>query len=158
VFVLPARMPRKRATPTGRRNTHPERDLQKSVVGMLRKIVPPDIPWTAVLHGVFLTHDKEQNMRRGKLLKDMGLNPGWADIQFIWKQRLIAIELKADGRLSDAQKDMSTLITLQGGVWKTCRSVEEVVDFLETLGMPLKKLMPAERAVLRAMALGGRLL
>lgn len=121
---------------------------------MMRKIVPPDIPWTAVLHGIFFTHDKEENMRRGKTLKDMGLNPGWPDIQLLWRGKLIVMELKAKGgALSDPQKDTRTLITAQQGLWKECRSVEEVVEFLEMIGIPLVKLAPAERAVLRAQAL-----
>lgn len=153
LWVMPARGKTRTTSPRTRRNTHPERDLQIAIVATLRKIVPPDIPWTAVLHGVFFTHDKTQNMRRGKLLKDMGLNPGWLDLQFLWKSKLIVIDIKAKGgTLSQPQKDMCALITLQGGIWKLCRTCEEVIDFLEMLGMPLVKLMPAERAVLRAQA------
>ncbi len=67
----------------------------------------------------------------------MGLRAGTPDIVLCWKGRLVGIELKAGrGRVSPAQVETHDAITLAGGVVTTCRTLDEVMDLLATLGVP----------------------
>ena len=67
----------------------------------------------------------------------MGLRAGTPDIVMCWKGRLVGIELKAGrGRMSPAQLEAHDAITLAGGAVTTCRTLDEVVAFLATLGVP----------------------
>ena len=67
----------------------------------------------------------------------MGLKAGTPDVVMCWKGRMVGIELKAGrGRLSPAQIETHDAITLAGGVVTTCRTLDEVMDLLATLGVP----------------------
>ena len=73
----------------------------------------------------------------------MGLKAGTPDLVLCWKGRLIGIELKAGrGRLSDPQIETHEAITLAGGVVATCRTLDEVIAFLATLGVPSRARAP----------------
>lgn len=80
-----------------------------------------------------------RDVRVAQKLKAEGVKPGVADIIIIWDGRCIAIELKAQkGRQSPAQKDWADALTLAGGCYKVCRSVDEVEEFLDAAGLPLR--------------------
>ena len=65
--------------------------------------------------------------------KRQGVRSGWVDIEVIYKGRFIGIELKTKkGRLSEAQKKCHDDIILAGGLVPVCRSLTEVMDFMET--------------------------
>jgi hypothetical protein len=114
---------------------------------MLRWMLPPEVPWTSIAHGVFIPGDREKAMRIGVRLKAMGLHPGWPDLHFIWRGRACYIELKSGQALSQAQKDVHPAIFAAGGIVRVCKREEDVVDFLTVLGVPLQaRLSPAERA------------
>ncbi len=88
----------------------------------------------------------------------MGVKAGVPDILLIFRGRPVLIEIKPGkaGSLSPVQKEIHTEIVLAGGVVTVIRSLEELVNFLEVLGIPLQaRLTPAERAVQRATALRG---
>jgi hypothetical protein len=149
MFVLPARTPRKRTDGDIKKRKQPERTLQKNVAAMLSRYLDPSIPWTAIRHGSYF---KDGDFR-GKLDKDMGLKRGWPDILIGWHKPIV-IELKAAGSLSQEQREIHQLLTLQGWFVHVCRSEAEVIGLLETLGVPMiQSVPPAERAVMRARAL-----
>jgi hypothetical protein len=65
--------------------------------------------------------------------KRLGVRKGWPDIEIIYRGRFIGIELKTKkGRVSEAQKKCHDDIILAGGVVTICRSLNEVIEFMET--------------------------
>lgn len=103
----------------------PEDRLQISVAGYLDLALPVGAVW------FHIANQRQTSARMGAKLKRMGVKPGVPDICVIWRGRVIFIELKTPtGRVSPAQKDMARWLTLAGAVVVTCRSVDEVSDFL----------------------------
>lgn len=82
------------------------------------------------------TRSRWENM----LLKAMGVKAGVGDILIAGgRPPLIWLELKSPtGRLSDPQKDWRDWCALVGIPWFLCRSLEDVVEALESLQIRLK--------------------
>jgi hypothetical protein len=144
LWVLPASHPKKRQ-PAGPRK-QPERSLQIRVATMLSWMLPPEVPWTSIAHGVFVPGKLGE--RIGGQLKAAGLHRGWPDLHFIWRNTACYIELKAGSSLSPEQRDVHARIKLAGGRVAVCKSEEDVIAFLDELGVTRNKvrLSPAERA------------
>ena len=71
--------------------------------------------------------------------KREGLKPGVSDIMILWNGRLICIELKTDkGRQSPEQKEWADSATCAGAAYYVARSVEQVEEFLDAAGVPLR--------------------
>lgn len=115
----------------------PEQSLQRTVADFLALCVPPPpigCWWTAVNPMPY------QSKAAAGISKAMGLRAGTPDLLMCWKGRLVGIELKTKGgRLNSVQRDAHEAITLSGGVVTTCRSLEEVADFLDVLGVPTRR-------------------
>ncbi len=149
LWSLPAGFKPKSAP--GKKRAQPERSLQIRVATMLSWMLPPEVPWTSIAHGVFISGDRMAAIRAGARLKAMGLHAGWPDIHFIFKGRACYLELKAGQGRSPEQKLVHSAIAAAGGVVCVCKSEEEVIGFLGTLGVPMQaRLMPADRAALNA--------
>jgi len=135
-FVLPAgfgKRPRKSGVP----RKHPEQSLQIQIASWLSWVLPDDVPWTAIGHG-------GGGLRRGQILKAMGLHAGWPDLILLVNKRAVFVELKTQsGALSPAQKAVHIAIAVAGGLVKTCRSIDELKAFLEVLGVPLRTEKPS---------------
>lgn len=114
---------------------HPtEEQIQATVASYLDRALPDDAVWWHTPNGSL------RHPAIAKKLRRAGVKKGVPDVVIIWNKRAIGIELKAKtGSLEDSQKTMHQRLTLAGAVvLPIARSVEEVHDFLETLGMPLK--------------------
>lgn len=109
-----------------------ERDLHAAVMGFLAVALPP--------HSANTTFPAGGGGRvRGAMLKKIGLDPGWPDIQIIYDGQYYGVELKNHvGRISDAQARAHEAIRDAGGCVCVCRSVREVELFLREHGIPLK--------------------
>ena len=71
--------------------------------------------------------------------KREGLKPGVSDIMILWGGRLICIELKTStGRQSPEQKEWADSATCAGAAYYVARSVEQVEEFLDAAGVPLR--------------------
>ena len=106
----------------------PEEALHRAVAQLLDAALPPDAVWCHVPNG------GARSKAEAGILKALGVKPGWPDIQIIWRKRVIMIELKpAKGYLSEAQKTMHGRLILAGAIVATCRSVEGVSAFLDTV-------------------------
>lgn len=93
----------------------------------------PDCIWWAVPNGGF------RDVRTASKLKAEGVKPGVSDIMVLWGGRLICIELKtAKGRQSPEQKEWADAATCAGAAYYVARSVEDVEEFLDTCGVPLR--------------------
>jgi len=103
----------------------------------------PDCIWWAVPNGGTFASRIDTNGKRVSVAaakaKREGLKPGVADVMVLWRGRLICIELKtAKGRQSPEQKNWAEAATCAGAVYYVARSVEEVEEFLDTCGVPLR--------------------
>jgi len=148
LWILPAHYQKTNARNANKKRAQPERSLQVRVATMLAWMLPPEVPWTAISPGVVNPSDRAKAARMGARLKAQGLHAGWPDLALIFHGRFVGIELKAGSSLSPVQRAVHQQITIAGGVVRTCRSEEEVVEFLDVLGVPRRnvRLSPAERA------------
>ena len=147
LWSLPAGYKSKKSRTSSTPRKQPERSLQTRIATMLSWMLPPEVPWTSIAHGVYVSGDPKQAARMGARLKAAGLHAGWPDLMLIFKSRPIFIEIKAGTYLSQPQKLVHTQIVAAGGIVRVCRSEDDVVELLEALGVPLRaRLSPAERA------------
>jgi hypothetical protein len=148
MFVLPARMSRKRAS-SSKPRAHPEQSLQIAIATYLARVLTAPTFFTAIGHG-------GGGKLRGAILKGMGMQAGVPDILIINRGKCLWIELKAGkGSLSSEQIAVHQWLVAAGCSVTVCRSIDDVRERLDVWGVPTieAKLPPAERAVLRAKAL-----
>lgn len=125
----------------------PEHNIQVGVAGFLEIALAgnTDVVWFAVPNGgirpgvtVHRNGEAKTFSKEGRKLKQEGVKSGVADLVFLWKSRMICIEMKNKGGYqSREQKEFEQSVILAGGVYTVCRSVKEVEAFLDTLGIPL---------------------
>jgi hypothetical protein len=126
-----------------------EHVLQCAVARYLDAIIDPlgDCLWWAVPNGgvrpgvVIGTNAKGEERRvskEGQKLRAEGQKPGVADIHILFRSRLICIEMKKrkpKTYQSQDQKDWELDATAAGALYIVCRSVQEVEDLLDTVGI-----------------------
>jgi len=82
-----------------------ESEIQIQIVELLKTVLKGDVLWTFFPAGE--AGGGRGGRVRGARLKRMGLQPGWPDLQFIYKGRYYGMEVKTKtGRLSTAQRRM----------------------------------------------------
>lgn len=116
------------------RRQSPEQALQIGVAEYLRWAFPAGcgVKWTAFPAG-------GGGRLRGAILKGMGLESGWPDLQFVWQGRYYGIELKWEKRRpSMAQIAVHTALRSQGCQIAVATSAEEVEQILRGWGMPVQ--------------------
>lgn len=112
----------------------PEETLHRAVATYLAVALPSRALWWSTAN----QRGTRSRWEMG-LLKALGVRPGIPDILVYFDGLLIGIELKAaKGRISEAQAVVSDLIVDNGGLWRCCRSVEDVEAALRNAGVPLK--------------------
>ena len=67
--------------------------------------------------------------------RKLGTKAGWPDIEIIWQGRAFFLEIKADSRQSDAQKDIQRDLTRAGAPYAVVRSVTEAEAALKQSGI-----------------------
>ena len=103
-----------------------EHVIQKQTFDALKLLLPDHAVALAIPNG-----DR-------KVTTTPGFLAGASDIHILWNKTAIYIEMKSKyGEQSDAQKSFEENITLAGGIYTVCRSVDEVIDFLALI-IPLK--------------------
>lgn len=124
-----------------------EHKLQCAVADYLDRALSgvTEATWFAVPNGGSRRARTARDGRRvspeGARLKAEGVKPGVADIIVVWRGKIIAIELKTPkpkGYQSKDQAAWEAELTLAGGLYTVCRSVDEVEAFLDVLGLPLR--------------------
>jgi hypothetical protein len=115
------------AAPRGRRGSGfqipPEHRLQIEVVEWLRRALPEarlavlEVWWTSIDHAA------AASALVGKLRKDRGVRAGIPDMLFLYRGRIIFVELKApDGDASDSQDAVQMADEAAGAWWHQARS------------------------------------
>lgn len=75
-----------------------------------------------------------RNSREGAKFKSMGVVPGVADLLFIFKDTIWAIELKTEtGTQSDKQKEWENVIWVQGIDYCIVRSLKEFQRLIKSI-------------------------
>jgi hypothetical protein len=103
----------------------------------------PNCIWWAVPNGGTFASRIDSSGKRVSVAaakaKREGLKPGVSDIMVLWGGRLICIELKTKtGRQSPEQKQWADDATVAGAAYYVARSVEQVEEFLDAAGLPLR--------------------
>lgn len=125
----------------------PEHYIQVGVAGFLSEAVDhlDDLIWFAVPNGgarpgvtVQKNGVEMRFSKEGAKLRQEGVKGGVSDIIILWRGRMICVEMKKKGGYqSTDQKGFEEAAILAGAVYTVCRSVREVEDFLDTLGIPM---------------------
>ena len=78
---------------------------------------------------------EKRDKRAAAKLKAMGLKPGVPDIVIDHGGRIAYVEIKGRGSLSQAQKEWRGGAIMRGAGFYTIRSVQEMADMLDALGI-----------------------
>lgn len=117
----------------GSSRQRPEEKLQVEMVRFLRAVLPREAVLLHVPNGGWRTHGEAAR------LKAMGVMAGFPDLAVIWDGRIFGIELKAArGRLSPEQHQAHLSLRAAGMAVLTARAADEVLDWLEQAGVPLR--------------------
>lgn len=132
-----------------KRRGHPEGDLQRDIVELLRTVLPPE----------FIVHHSKNEVSGGDdrarlqqaIAQAMGVHPGFTDLIVIGpERRILFLEVKTlRGRLSPAQERFRDAVQSFGFPWAAVRSLDDVLIALERVSFPT-------RISRRAQALDGR--
>jgi len=111
-----------------------ETQFQIDVADMLRLGVRSEAQWTMFPGGGF-----QLPPRTGSLMKAMGLQAGWPDLQMIHEGAAFGLELKMPkGRLSPSQEERFPLLERAGMKIAVCRSIDEVLAALDLWRIPTR--------------------
>ena len=118
---------KRRRAQTERPPAIPELKLHMAVAADLRKWARPEWLWTHFPAG------EKRDGTIGAKLKQMGLQPGWADFIFVSPAGLFhALELKRLGaKLNDNQKVFRDQCLTIGCPWEMAATIEQAWDVLE---------------------------
>jgi len=104
-----------------------ESEIQIQIVELLKTVLKGDVLWTFFPAGE--AGGGRGGRVRGARLKRMGLQPGWPDLQFLYKGRYYGMEVKTKtGRLSQSQRRMHSLMEDQGISVAVVRSINDVLE------------------------------
>lgn len=125
--------------PAAPKRAHPERDLQKQIVMLIRRTVP-DVLVAAVTNEEAGHGDAEQRARFGAMRKASGVLTGHPDlICYLPGGRILLWELKSDtGRLSAAQHLVHAQLADLGHPVEVIRTVEAAIAALVRAGVQVR--------------------
>lgn len=116
-----------------RRNAHPEADLQRQIVALLRVVLPK---------GAIIHHAANEISTEGRAARiaqairtGMGVHAGFSDLMVLCEGRTLFLEVKSThGRLSEAQAAFRDAVQAQGFPWALVRSLDDVLAALRDHG------------------------
>lgn len=110
-----------------------EQTLQRDCIDFLRQCAPDGLAWTAI------NPVPAKSKAVAGISKAMGMRAGIPDLLVVWKGRAIFVEFKAaGGSLSPAQRDCHAGLMLAGALVHTVKSLDEFIDFIITVGVPIR--------------------
>lgn len=131
-----AREPR---DPKQKKRQHPERDLQKQIVGFINRFVQNVVVAAVTNEEQARSKDPEARARFGAARRAAGVLSGFPDLT-VWlpNGRVILWELKSDkGRLSTAQHLVQARLSELGHPVQVIRSLEEALAALAQAGVAM---------------------
>lgn len=100
---------------------------------LFRAILDPEVVWMHTPNG------GKRDAVAGAKLKAMGALPGVPDLYIAWPGHTLWIELKAPkGSVSEAQRTFAHRAINIGHDVHICRSVDEVLNVLDVMGVPTR--------------------
>jgi hypothetical protein len=118
-----------------RRGT-PEADIQRSIVAVLRTVLPRG----AVVHHSAneITGGSDRDKRKQAMLVGMGVFSGFSDLVVISGGIVAFLEVKSKtGPQSDNQSTFQKLVEAQGFTYALVRSVDDAIDAVCAAGIKL---------------------
>ena len=111
-----------------------ETRLHIAVADLLGWILPPSAQWTT-----FNAGNVEMPPKVGRMLKAMGLQTGWPDIQIVFGGAIFGLELKAPkGKTQASQDERFPLLRAAGMRIAIARSTDDVLDILREWQIPTR--------------------
>ncbi|KXV70987.1 hypothetical protein AD952_11115 [Acetobacter cerevisiae] len=116
---------------------HEEDRLHTHIWKALQFLLPDDaVAWS--------TENRQMGPREGMRRKMRGCVPGVPDMEIHYQGRTFLIEIKTPkGSVTKVQRDMHKRLKAAGIPVSVCRSLEDVLYFLETHDVPLKGVVMA---------------
>jgi len=110
-----------------------EGPIHKGILQLLDMVLPGD----AIYHHSPNELDMAgaEAARQIAKARKLGTKAGWTDIEIIWQGRAYFLEVKANSRQSDAQKDIQRDLVLAGASYAVVRSVTEAEEALKVWHM-----------------------
>lgn len=110
-----------------------EGPIHRAILGLLDLALPAD----AIYHHSPNELDMAgpEAARQIAKARKLGTKAGWPDIEIIWRGRAFFLEIKADSRQSDAQKDIQRDLARSGAPYAVVRSVAEAEAALKQWGL-----------------------
>ncbi len=112
--------------------------IQCAVADFLRMAMPEEMLWTHVPNQMTVQGTKEARIKANVHRKKMGVLPGVPDFIFWLPGKILMVEMKGAGVLSDSQKEFHLKANRLGHMTVTCRSIEDVQETLMTAGVKLR--------------------
>ena len=110
----------------------PEDKLHVGVWRALQYVIGPEV--------VFWSNENRHNgLNEGRRRKSRGCIAGIPDLQVAWNGKVVFIELKTKtGALSSEQRALHARLKAAGFCIAVCRSLDDVLDFLRSVGCPMR--------------------
>ena len=109
--------------------------IHRSVLAYLTLALPREAtrPWHCA------SGEKRDEATAAKL-KTMGVIPGLADLMFVWRGRLYAVEVKSPtGRSSTYQRAWREELETAGGAYAVVTSIDDAREALARWGVPTRE-------------------
>ena len=118
-------------TAAPKRKAQPEAAIQRAIIARLR------------MSGIVCHHSPNAAKRSvigGRRIKADGMITGWPDLTVVGPEGLVAfLEVKGPkGRVSDAQREIGTMLRHMGHIWTPVYSQDEAVEWLRAWGWDVK--------------------
>lgn len=114
----------------------PEESLHRSIVDWLNWAVPRPPAGPAWFHP---PNGGGRSKAEAGIFKALGTKAGVPDLVFIWRGRVIGVEIKPPkGRLRKVQKELHEEWRSVGALVATMHSINELRDFLIVCGVPVR--------------------
>lgn len=119
-----------------RRRAQPEEAIHRAIVEWLRVAVPEPPEGPAWFHP---PNGGGRSKAEAGIFKALGVKAGVPDLVFVWRKRVMGVEIKPPGRsLSSAQKERHDEWRLAGALLHTVHGIDELRQFLWVAGVPVR--------------------
>ena len=116
----------------------PEQLIHKAVAEHLRLRGVPGLIWWHTPNGMYAggRRNAKGMAIQGALMKGLGVRPGVSDIIAVYRGRVYALELKAEGgRISDSQREFLYDMERAGGHTAVAVGIDAALDTLSGWGL-----------------------
>lgn len=129
---------------------HERRDLEGPIHMACLNYLRLALPGAEIHHSaneLDLGGDRRSKAIAQRKAKEKGMQPGWPDLQVLWRGQFWCFEVKAPGnRPTEEQVERGEGIVRNGGRWAVVQSVEELqrvlCDWMDAEGLAVPRRIP----------------